>query len=275
VSATSNATWSQLSMPYVLNQSYFTVAAGVRLTLAPGVVFKLQRYYYGAYGYVQMDGTLVAQGTPTQKIVFTSLKDDSIGGDTNGDGTSAAAMNDWNYLLLGGTGSVLSNVVMRYSAQGVYAVGGSPSITDSTFSNNGYAVYATGSGAGGTISGNAMTSNGVGIACGSGAAPLIHNNDIVGNQYGLSNGDSSLTINAQNNYWGAPDGPSGAGSGSGDKVSAYVSYIPFLGSSGIILPPSQPVIAVSPTAIDFGQVPVDTTATYSVAITNEAPPHSL
>ncbi|MEM9954984.1 MAG: RHS repeat-associated core domain-containing protein [Chloroflexota bacterium] len=39
-------------------------------------------------------------------------------------------------------------------------------------------------------------------------------------------------LDATRNDWGAPDGPSGVASGSGDGISANVQYIPFIGVSG-------------------------------------------
>src|SRR5690606_7569726 len=41
----------------------------------------------------------------------------------------------------------------------------------------------------------------------------------------LNNSDG--VINAARNYWGAADGPSGEGFGSGDSISEKVNFIPF------------------------------------------------
>ena len=61
----------------------------------------------------------------------------------------------------------------------------------------------------------------------------IHNNYIAGNtEYGLSV-DATATggpIDASGNWWGDSSGPGGAGSGSGDTVSANVDYTPWLDS---------------------------------------------
>jgi hypothetical protein len=55
----------------------------------------------------------------------------------------------------------------------------------------------------------------------------IHNNDIYGNTgYGLRN-YQTISVLAENNWWGAADGPSGAGPGSGDEVSSFVDYDPW------------------------------------------------
>jgi parallel beta-helix repeat protein len=54
-------------------------------------------------------------------------------------------------------------------------------------------------------------------------------NDIYSNTaYGLVNDTTSVLVTAENNWWGAADGPSGQGSGSGDAVSKNVDFSPFL-----------------------------------------------
>jgi parallel beta-helix repeat protein len=73
-----NATWGSAYGTYVVDQ--LTVDAGVTLTIDPGVVVK----FLGA-GHLRVNGTLVADGTAALPIYITSLRDDSVGGDTNGD----------------------------------------------------------------------------------------------------------------------------------------------------------------------------------------------
>lgn len=59
----------------------------------------------------------------------------------------------------------------------------------------------------------------------------VNYNDIVGNsEWGAMNNGTN-TLDATNNWWGASDGPSGAGSGSGDAVSTGISYDPWLENS--------------------------------------------
>ncbi|KUK49118.1 MAG: Parallel beta-helix repeat protein, partial [Actinobacteria bacterium 66_15] len=72
-----------------------------------------------------VNGTLISNGTSTQPVVFTSIKDDAHGGDTNNDGdaTSPSARN-WNRVLLGAasSGSRLTHTKVLYA--GYYGDGG-------------------------------------------------------------------------------------------------------------------------------------------------------
>ena len=56
----------------------------------------------------------------------------------------------------------------------------------------------------------------------------IHNNNIVGNKGLAFCNETPFTIDTPNNWWGSPDGPSGAGDGSGDYVDTKVQYKPWL-----------------------------------------------
>ncbi len=58
-----------------------------------------------------------------------------------------------------------------------------------------------------------------------------YNNIYDNAEYGFYNANTSYTVNATNNWWGASDGPGGAGSGSGDNVSSNVDYDPYESSA--------------------------------------------
>lgn len=57
---------------------------------------------------------------------------------------------------------------------------------------------------------------------------VIRNNVFMDNITGLV-WEGTEILNAEYNYWGAPDGPGPVGPGSGDKVSTNVDYEPWLG----------------------------------------------
>ena len=61
--------------------------------------------------------------------------------------------------------------------------------------------------------------------CATGVA--AHYNNIVGNTTGIQNDSPTDTVDAEYNWWGATDGPSGVGPGSGDAVSTNVDYDPW------------------------------------------------
>lgn len=80
---------------YIVSNSV-TVASGATLTLQPGTILK-----FNSGCSLTVNGTLDAQGTRAAPIVFTSLKDDAHGGDTNGDReNSLPDMGDWKNIAI-------------------------------------------------------------------------------------------------------------------------------------------------------------------------------
>jgi hypothetical protein len=78
----------ETEVPFVIN-GYIDIATGNTLTLGNNVVLKFD----GAQTYLALVGTLVNYNGAG--VVFTSIKDDRYLGDTNGDGISVGAANDW------------------------------------------------------------------------------------------------------------------------------------------------------------------------------------
>ncbi len=106
------------NIAYVINE-LLTVKPDARFTINPGVNIKFKDYN----SYIKVEGALIADGTPDETIVFTSIKDDSRGGDTNNDGNTAPpALGDWRglYFLSSGLDSLnlLDNVSVRYGGYG-------------------------------------------------------------------------------------------------------------------------------------------------------------
>ena len=86
---TSNATWRGKNIYRIT--SNVTIRNGVTLTIAPGCIVK-----FDSGCSITVNGTLDAQGTRAAPIIFTSIKDDSVGGDTNGDGDKTMPQpGDW------------------------------------------------------------------------------------------------------------------------------------------------------------------------------------
>jgi RHS repeat-associated protein len=204
--------------PYIIPSSDLTVNAGVTLTLQAGVVVKLESWD----SILNVFGTLQAPGTLESPIVFTSIKDDTYGGDTNNDGTATSpAPRDWDRLAAESTGTmVLDYAIVRYGGTdpgkgAIYNSGGNLSITNSTIEHSAsIGVRSTGGSL--SISNSAIAYNG---SCGvyhSGGSTTVHDSSIHGNSaYGIYNADTANPLSAENNWWGHESGPAPYGSGNG------------------------------------------------------------
>jgi large repetitive protein len=95
---------------------------------------------------------LNASGSSTGTIYFTSYKDDSAGGDTNGDATSTTASNsDWDTIQVdAGASTTLSYAVARYAGYNgccgrigaqIYNHGGVLNLAHSETSATWYNIY--------------------------------------------------------------------------------------------------------------------------------------
>lgn len=252
-------------LPYIVEQ--LEIPAGKTLTIEPGVIIKMNDY--PSVGNIVVHGKLIARGTPEDKIYVTSVKDDSIGGDTNGDASSTlAAPKSWASIFLErGSEAAFENVVLRYGgynwngeylniAAAVYQRGANFSATSSVFEKNyGTAIYQDAGTT--TISKSEFVSEGeTALWSRGGAASISYSafdkdaSQALYNESGIDLGWWWQTkplqiIDARHNWWGSSDGPkdlsTSTPTGSGAGVSANVLYTPFLTS----WPPlEEPVIII-------------------------------
>ena len=123
--------WTPDDSPYVVS-SEVIVDAGATLTIQPGAIVKFDG------GNISFLGQLDAQGTTLNPIYFTSLYDDTIGGDTDGDGgESGPTPYDGGRLeFMSEATSIISHANISYLGDGISILNSSLSMSDLTYSSS-------------------------------------------------------------------------------------------------------------------------------------------
>jgi len=103
-------TITKANSPYVV-ASQMTLAPDAILTIEPGVVIKFK----GAGSSLSGSGVIIAKGTESDPIIFTSFNDDSYAGDTNQNGTTSSPhAGDWGSVRLVKDGSKIDWAIVSY-----------------------------------------------------------------------------------------------------------------------------------------------------------------
>jgi len=173
-----------------------TVNDNVTLTIQPGVFVGFDNNYNLT---VKSNATLLAQGTETEMITFTSNR-------------APINKGDWQYILLSNS-SIVSYANVEYSDSGLRFDNASPIVQNCMIKNNNYGIYML-NGTGANITGNKIIRNNYGIYIyptqSDPSKPSINNNFIYNNAslnvYASGHQNfSGRTINAKNNWWGSAD----------------------------------------------------------------------
>jgi parallel beta-helix repeat protein len=145
---------------------HYLVPIGTVLTIEAGATISFQGHYS-----IFVEGTLDALGTPADPILFTS-------------GLDYTEPGDWGSVQFNsssGSSSVISNAVFEYGQVGVTCMGASPSISDSTLTNNLFSgIYTSGSSS--SIENNTISDNmghGIHIV---GSTLVLYGNLVTGNE---------------------------------------------------------------------------------------------
>lgn len=110
--------WGPAGSPYLLD-GQVTVNAGVSLTFLPGTVVKLKT----TSSKIVVFGQILSLGTPEDRVRITSFKDDTVGGDDNGDGAATSpGRGDWQSISISAGSSQPTSVIdyttLRYGGAG-------------------------------------------------------------------------------------------------------------------------------------------------------------
>jgi uncharacterized repeat protein (TIGR01451 family) len=150
-------TWDNTSLVYLIEEGDVIIPAANTLTVAPDMKIKLGRQGYDN-GF-NIDGKLIASGTSTNPIYFSSYKDDTLCGigafdenicDTHNDGSTVGAVFDWSNIEFNSGSddtSIITRAVIRYSGNRAYGqadnddgairlINASPNLSYITFTDN-------------------------------------------------------------------------------------------------------------------------------------------
>ena len=107
---TANTTWNAGKVYVISGQ----VSVTATLTIEAGTVIKLN----GGMLRVDTGGRIIANGTETNRITFTSYSDDLYCGDTNNDGSATTAQKgDWQMIYLNGGNNIFKYCDIFYAGQ--------------------------------------------------------------------------------------------------------------------------------------------------------------
>jgi parallel beta-helix repeat protein len=207
------------NIPYLFGN--YTVASNATLTVSPGVILKFFPYTKLT---VRKGLQAIGGSTPDSTIVFTDIRDDFYGGDSNSDSTETTPWSSspgWHGIYFEDESldplCVIDHSVIQYVGHYYYtdrgaivATNASPTISNSTFKNNYHTLVAKGA-----------------------SNPTINYCDIYQNTgMGINNVDKSFVINAENNWWGDDSGPTHSSNpgGIGSIVTDAVDFDPWLGA---------------------------------------------
>ncbi len=172
----------------VIGTTTFSVAAGKRLTLTQGLIVKIE-----STTHLVSQGFLDVLGTELEPVVFTTLADDSVGGDTASDGATVGTPGSWRgfYFYPSASTSRIEHAEIKFTGNGNY---GAVTFGGAVVSVDGCNIHQSSTGGidfsggsvGSTVSNSTIHDN-VGLPiynCPLQAVPGLLDNTASGNQSG-------------------------------------------------------------------------------------------
>ena len=164
----SGSTWTVSESPYIITGNTM-IDDGVTLTIEPGATIKFDGNYF-----LRIQGTLIAEGTLSDSILFTS-------------NYSSPSKGDWDKIEFQGSSDdsncVIKYAIIEYATTGIYINDASPEVTNNTISHCSIG----------------------GISWMQGITDLRNNTiDDIGSQSGTGlyvSGNNSTTINISDNFF--------------------------------------------------------------------------
>lgn len=255
---TFETTWDEAGSPYIVKTPVKILAP---LTIEPGVIVKFKHDKSGGSdnGWLNVKHELKAIGTTEKKIIFTSIRDDEMGGDTNGDGnTTRPIRDDWYGIVMqdNAYNSRIEYAKILYAEKGVvyhnYTGSNFRGLvlrnSEIRFCSEGLKVFNTVP----VVENNTIEENRTGVVAYSdptkGRVPTFHNNSIVQNTIAALNGQDiygsrSIKIDAKYNWWGDASGPANPAVNGNRILGSGVLFNPWL-SKPPQATPRKPVVLV-------------------------------
>ena len=170
--------WTYTNSPYFI-MCEIEIEHNEQLIIEPGVTIKFMDYYS-----FNISGTLIASGTETDSILFTS-------------GQTSCNLKDWSEIKfesLSNDNSIISYATIEFGNFGIYCKNSSLTLSNNTINNNYWGIfYEECLGSSLTLSNNSICYNDYGIWCIE-SSPSISNNTIGNNYYGIHCDSSSPAI---------------------------------------------------------------------------------
>jgi len=188
----------------------------------PGAIFKIQNS--GAYGItLNQNATLDVAGSSSSPVIFTSYKDDTIGGNSNND-VSTAAKGDYSTAITANQGATaqLSNAKIMYASTASYSQGATVTTNNTDVSYAGTGFYVPSGQA--TLTNTNIAHSDTGIYANySGTVAFRGSMSDIGNKAVVAcnwNSGTSCGVDASYTDWGSANGP-------GNLVCGQVETIPY------------------------------------------------